>query len=209
MKQGLILLSLVFLLVLGGCRSKNEAKVFSTLNNHIASQNECNANNQILTELLSKETDIYNEIIEKGLEPFEAVSSLIEDGKINVNESKIYLKDYQSCILKASVDQIALQKENQSIKKESTKVDTEALVTQYIDYEMSLIDYVDILLKLNEAQANFYNEVNATITMARLDELVTAINLAIDEANATSVLHQEALAAFNTSYSEYYETYIK
>lgn len=208
-KQRLILLSVGFLLVLGGCGSKHEAKVFSTLNDHIASQNECNVNNQTLTELLSKETDIYNQIIEKGLDPFEAVASLIEEGKINVNQSKTYLTEYQSCILKARVDQITLEKENHSTKEESAKLDTEALLTQYVDYETSLMDYVDALLKLNEAQADFYHEVNATITMVRLDELVTAINLAIDEANATSVLHQQALAAFNTSYTKYYETYIK
>ena len=62
---------------------------------------------------------------------------------------------------------------------------------------------------LNEAQNVFYREITPSTPVARLDELVTAINLAIDEANAISLLHQEALVTFNTSYTNYYETYIK
>lgn len=209
MKQWFVLLSLGILVVLSGCRSHHEAKVFNTLNEHISSQNKCNVNNQTLTDWISKETTIYNDIIEKGLEPFEQIQPLIEDGKTTVQESKAYLESYQTCILSARLNQSELEKQIQSSSNDKSKTEIKTLISQYIDYETSLIQYVEALLVLNEAQDVFYREVNDSTTISRLDELVMAINLAIDEANASSLLHQEALTTFNTSYTNYYETYIK
>lgn len=209
MKQWFILLALGFLIALSGCRSQHEAKVFNALNEHISSQNKCNVNNQTLTDLISKETMIYNDIIEKGLDLFDQVQPLIEEGKATIQESRSYLETYQTCILAARLNQSELEKQNQENKNDQSKTETNTLISQYVDYETSLIDYVEALLALNEAQDVFYREINSSTTVARLDELVTAINLAIDEANAISLLHQEALATFNTSYTSYYETYIK
>ncbi|MBS3197716.1 YkyA family protein [Turicibacter bilis] len=209
MKQWLILLSLGLLVVLSGCRSQNEAKIFNALNEHISSQNKCNVNNQTLTDLISKETTIYNDIIEKGLDPFDQVQPLIEEGKTTVQESRTYLETYQACILRARLNQSELEKQNQENKNDQSKTETNTLISQYVNYETSLMKYVEALLALNEAQNVFYREITPSTPVARLDELVTAINLAIDEANAISLLHQEALVTFNTSYTNYYETYIK
>lgn len=209
MKQWSILLALCLLVTLSGCGSQREAKVFNALNEHISSQNKCNVNNQTLTDLISKETTIYNDIIEKGLDPFDQVQPLIEEGKATVQESRSYLETYQTCILAARLNQSELEKQNQENKNNQSKNEMNTLISQYVDYETSLIDYVEALLVLNEAQDVFYREITSSTTVARLEELVTAINLAIDEANAISLLHQEALATFNTSYTSYYETYIK
>lgn len=92
MKQWLILLSLGLLVVLSGCRSQNEAKIFNALNEHISSQNKCNVNNQTLTDLISKETTIYNDIIEKGLDLFDQVQPLIEEGKTLFKKVGLILK---------------------------------------------------------------------------------------------------------------------
>lgn len=107
------------------------------------------------------------------------------------------------------MNQSELEKQNQENKNDQSKTETNTLISQYVNYETSLIKYVEALLALNEAQNVFYREITPSTPVARLDELVTAINLAIDEANAISLLHQEALVTFNTSYTNYYETYIK
>ena len=67
MKSGIIILFML-LVILGGCSSGNEKKVFSLLNDQIVKQNECNTNNQAVTDLMSEETIIYNDIIEQGFE---------------------------------------------------------------------------------------------------------------------------------------------
>ncbi len=133
----------------------------------------------------------------------------MKKGKTTVQESRTYLETYQACILRARLNQSELEKQNQENKNDQSKTETNTLISQYVNYETSLIKYVEALLALNEAQNVFYREITPSTPVARLDELVTAINLAIDEANAISLLHQEALVTFNTSYTNYYETYIK
>ena len=50
---------------------------------------------------------------------------------------------------------------------------------------------------------NFYEVINDQVSIATLDERITAINLAIDEANTHSMKEQEALENFNQLYKEY------
>ena len=63
--------------------------------------------------------------------------------------------------------------------------------------------YTQSLISLNEAQQNFYEVINDQVSIATLDERITAINLAIDEANTHSMKEQEALENFNQLYKEY------
>ena len=116
---------------------------------------------------------------------------------------------YQTCVLQGRIDQQMLTKEIDTIKDAAVKQETEELVTKYVQYETALINYVDSLLKLNVAQSEFYNGVNETTTVSQLDELVTTINSAIDVVSADSLIHQESLANFNSSYTAFYEKYIK
>lgn len=208
-KQWFKLLSLALIVALGGCSNKAEIEIFSILNDHIVNQNECNVNNQTLTNLISAEVDIYNALIERGLDSFNEISPLLEEGKKNSQESHDYLIQYQTCVLQGRIDQQMLTKEIDTIKDAAVKQETEELVTKYVQYETALINYVDSLLKLNVAQSEFYNGVNETTTVSQLDELVTTINSAIDVVSADSLIHQESLANFNSSYTAFYEKYIK
>lgn len=208
MKSRIIIL-FVLLIILSGCSSRNEKKVFSILNDHISEQNECNKNNQAITDLISEETKIYNNIIEKGIELGNEVQVLIEEGWTNVNDSQAYLEDYQTCILDTQINQEELKKVNENIVDESVRRETEKLTQEYMDYEQSLISYVEALINLNNKQKLFYEEIKINLNTNTLDELVRQINLAIEEANTLSFLHQEALDLFNKTYNEYYEAYIK
>lgn len=208
-KQWFKLLSLALIVALGGCSNKAENEIFSILNDHIVNQNECNVNNQTLTNLISAEVDIYNDLIERGLDSFNEISPLLEEGKKNSQESHDYLIQYQTCVLQGRIDQQMLTKEIDTIKDAAVKQETEELVTKYVQYETALINYVDSLLKLNVAQSEFYNGVNERTTVSQLDELVTTINSAIDVVSADSLIHQESLANFNSSYTAFYEKYIK
>ena len=95
------------------------------------------------------------------------------------------------------------------IKDPTIKQATEELVTKYVQYEASLNEYVESLLTLNEAEALFYNEVNETTTISKLDELMTKMNTAIENAQMNYLTHQESLADFNSSYTSYYEKYMR
>ncbi|MBQ8993375.1 MAG: YkyA family protein [Turicibacter sp.] len=208
MKSRLIILFML-LVILGGCSSENEKKVFSLLNDQIVKQNECNTNNQAVTDLMSEETIIYNDIIEQGFESGNEVQGLIEEGWTNVKNSQVYLEEYQTCILNTQVNPEELKKVNENIADEEIRANTETLIQQYIDYEQSLVSYVESLIHLNATQQLFYQEIKTNLNSTNLDELVREINVAIEEANTLSYLHQEALDLFNTTYNEYYEAYIK
>ena len=199
----------MLLVILGGCSSENEKKVFSLLNDQIVKQNECNTNNQAVTDLMSEETIIYNDIIEQGFESGNEVQGLIEEGWTNVMNSQVYLEEYQTCILNTQVNPEELKKVNENIADEEIRANTEKLIQQYMDYEQSLISYVESLIRLNTTQQLFYQEIKTNLNSTNLDELVREINVAIEEANTLSYLHQEALDLFNTTYNEYYEAYIK
>ncbi|MTL36476.1 hypothetical protein GMA24_02030, partial [Turicibacter sanguinis] len=94
--------------------------------------------------------------------------------------------------------------------KDSTALqEATMLIEQYTIYESSLVDYVESLIRLNEAQAQFYNQLNESTDIQQMEALVTNINTAIDEANIASETHHDALIAFNELYSNYYETYIQ
>lgn len=200
---------MICLVLVTGCQSKSEVNVFSLLNDQIVKQNQCNSNNEQLTTLLSQETTIYNQIIEKGTNSFEDIRGLVEEGKENIQGSKQILSDYDLCIRSSLVDETKLSKEIESIKDEKIKDESLLLTAQYKAYEESLIQYVDALIKLNEAQGAFYNGLDESTSIQVIEELVMAINAAIDEANQASEDHREALVAFNELYSQYYESYIK
>lgn len=91
------------------------------------------------------------------------------------------------------MNQSELEKQNQENKNDQSKTETNTLISQYVNYETSLIKYVEALLALNEAQNVFYREITPSTPVARLDELVTAINLAIDEANAISFITSRSI----------------
>ena len=203
------ILPLVALLIITGCGAKSEVAMFTLLNDQIMTQNQCSTNNQQLTNLLAQETDIYNQIIEKGTNSFEDVSGLVEQGKENIEASKEILNDYDVCIQSALVDEAKLSKNIEGIKDEKIKAEATLLTEQYRVYETSLVQYVKALIKLNDSQGEFYSQVDESTSIQTLEELVTTINIAIDEANQASEDHREALVKFNELYSTYYDTYIK
>ena len=209
MKQWIQILFIMLVVVLSGCRSQEQKALFSDLNHQITNQNACNINNETLTNLISTETAIYNEIIEKGFDSFEDISPLLEEGKKNVEESSKYLNDYQTCILQNQINEQMVTEEINLIKDPTIKQATEELVTKYVQYEASLNEYVESRLTLNEAEALFYNEVNETTTISKLDELMTKMNTAIENAQMNYLTHQESLADFNSSYTSYYEKYMR
>lgn len=209
MKRWVQLLFMILVLALSGCRSQVQDTLFNELNHQIANQNTCNIHNETLTNLISTETAIYNELIEKGFDSFDEISPLLEEGKKNIEESYKYLNQYQTCILQNQLDQQTLTDEINLIKDSTIKQATEELVTKYIQYEITLSDYVEDLLALNQAEALFYNEVNETTTISKLDELMTGVNLAIETAQINYLAHQERLADFNSSYASYYEKYMR
>lgn len=203
------ILPLVALLIITGCGTKSEVAMFTLLNDQIMNQNKCSTNNQQLTNLLAQETDIYNQIIEKGTNSFEDVSGVVEQGKENIEASKEILNDYDVCIQSALVDEAKLSKNIEGIKDEKIKDEAILLTEQYRVYETSLVQYVKSLIKLNDSQGEFYNGINESTSIQTLEELVTTINSTIDEANQASENHREALVKFNELYSTYYDTYIK
>lgn len=195
MKKLFILVSLCITLVLMGCQGKTESKVFQVLNEHIKLQNECNRQYETLTELFSQETVLYNQLMDQGFEDFEQIKPLVDEGSQLVKEIESQLQDYQTCVDEASLDE-----------KELGAVDSEPLnqlVSTYQIYEQELEQYTQSLISLNEAQQNFYEVINDQVSIATLDERITAINLAIDEANTHSMKEQEALENFNQLYKEY------
>lgn len=197
------------LLLLVGCGGKGETEVFTVLNDQIVSQNKCNENNTQLTDLMAKETEIYNSIIEKGTDSFADVQGFVEEGKQNVENSKQLLSEYDLCIRGALVDQNKLTKEKDKIKDTTAMQEATMLIEQYTIYESSLVSYVESLIHLNEAQSEFYNQLSESTDIQKMEDLVTNINTAIDEANTASEAHHNALIAFNELYSKYYETYIQ
>lgn len=203
------ILSLVILLMIAGCGAKSEVAMFTLLNDQIMNQNKCSTNNEQLTNLLAQETDIYNQIIEKGTSSFEDVSGVVEQGRENIESSKEILDDYDACIQSALVDEAKLLKNIEGIKNEKIKDEAIVLTEQYRVYETSLVQYVKSLIKLNDSQGKFYNGINELTSIQILEGLVTTINSAIDEANQASQNHREALVKFNELYSTYYDTYIK
>ncbi len=195
MKKLFILVSLCITLMLMGCQGKTESKVFQVLNEHIKLQNECNRQYETLTELFSQETVLYNQLMDQGFEDFEQIKPLVDEGSQLVKEIESQLQDYQTCVDEASLDE-----------KELGAVDSEPLnqlVSTYQIYEQELEQYTQSLISLNEAQQNFYEVINDQVSIATLDERMTAINLAIDEANTHSMKEQEALENFNQLYKEY------
>lgn len=195
MKKLVMLVSLCITLMLMGCQGKTESKVFQVLNEHIKLQNECNRQYETLTELFSQETVLYNQLMDQGFEDFEQIKPLVEEGSQLVKEIESQLQDYQTCVDEASLDE-----------KELGAVDSEPLnqlVSTYQIYEQELEQYTQSLISLNEAQQNFYEVINDQVSIATLDERITAINLAIDEANTHSMKEQEALENFNQLYKEY------
>ena len=195
MKKLFILVSLCITLMLMGCQGKTESKVFQVLNEHIKLQNECNRQYETLTELFSQETVLYNQLMDQGFEDFEQIKPLVDEGSQLVKEIESQLQDYQTCVDEASLDE-----------KELGAVDSEPLnqlVSTYQIYEQELEQYTQSLISLNEAQQNFYEVINDQVSIATLDERITAINLAIDEANTHSMKEQEALETFNQLYTEY------
>ena len=195
MKKLCILVSLCITLMLMGCQGKTESKVFQVLNEHIKLQNECNRQYETLTELFSQETVLYNQLMDQGFEDFEQIKPLVDEGSQLVKEIESQLQDYQTCVDEASLDE-----------KELGAVDSEPLnqlVSTYQIYEQELEQYTQSLISLNEAQQNFYEVINDQVSIATLDERITAINLAIDEANTHSMKEQEALENFNQLYKEY------
>ncbi len=193
MKKLFILVSLCMMLM--GCQGKTESKVFQVLNEHIKLQNECNRQYETLTELFSQETVLYNQLMDQGFEDFEQIKPLVDEGSQLVKEIESQLQDYQTCVDEASLDE-----------KELGAVDSEPLnqlVSTYQIYEQELEQYTQSLISLNEAQQNFYEVINDQVSIATLDERITAINLAIDEANTHSMKEQEALENFNQLYKEY------
>ena len=132
MKSGIIILFML-LVILGGCSSGNEKKVFSLLNDQIVKQNECNTNNQAVTDLMSEETIIYNDIIEQGFESGNEVQGLIEEAWTNVKNSQVYLEEYQTCILNTQVNPEKLKKVNENIADEEIRANTEKLIQEYTD----------------------------------------------------------------------------
>ncbi len=195
MKKLFILVSLCITLMLMGCQGKTEANVFQVLNEHIKLQNECNRQYETLTELFSQETVLYNQLMDQGFEDFEQIKPLVDEGSQLVKEIESQLQDYQTCVDEASLDE-----------KELGAVDSEPLnqlVSTYQIYEQELEQYTQSLISLNEAQQNFYEVINDQVSIATLDERITAINLAIDEANTHSMKEQEALENFNQLYKEY------
>lgn len=195
MKKILILFSLTLFVVLTGCQSQKESNVFQTLNEHIKEQNTCNQCYESLTELMSQETAVYNNLIEQGFDDMEAIKPVVEEGRKLVGEIKTQLASYQDCVLTASLD----QKELGTIESDELN----QLVLKYHDYETALVKYIEALLSLNEAQQSFYDGINDQVKITTLDERITLINSAIDEANTCSINQQEALEAFNQSYKEY------
>lgn len=195
MKKLFILVSLCITLMLMGCQGKTESKVFQVLNEHIKLQNEYNRQYETLTELFSQETVLYNQLMDQGFEDFEQIKPLVDEGSQLVKEIESQLQDYQTCVDEASLDE-----------KELGAVDSEPLnqlVSTYQIYEQELEQYTQSLISLNEAQQNFYEVINDQVSIATLDERITAINLAIDEANTHSMKEQEALENFNQLYKEY------
>ena len=195
MKKLFILVSLCITLMLMGCQGKTESKVFQVLNEHIKLQNECNRQYETLTELFSQETVLYNQLMDQGFEDFEQIKPLVDEGSQLVKEIESQLQDYQTCVDEASLDE-----------KELGAVDSEPLnqlVSTYQIYEQELEQYTQSLISLNEAQQNFYEVINDQVSIATLDKRITAINLAIDEANTHSMKEQEALENFNQLYKEY------
>ena len=195
MKKLFILVSLCITLMLMGCQGKTESKVFQVLNEHIKLQNECNRQYETLTELFSQETVLYNQLMDQGFEDFEQIKPLVDEGSQLVKEIESQLQDYQTCVDEASLDE-----------KELGAVDSEPLnqlVSTYQIYEQELEQYTQSLISLNEAQQNFYEVINDQVSIATLDERITAINLAIDEANTHSMKEQEALENFNQLYKEH------
>ena len=195
MKKLFILVSLCITLMLMGCQGKTESKVFQVLNEHIKLQNECNRQYETLTELFSQETVLYNQLMDQGFEDFEQIKPLVDEGSQLVKEIESQLQDYQTCVDEASLDE-----------KELGAVDSEPLnqlVSTYQIYEQELEQYTQSLISLNEAQQNFYEVINDQVSIATLDERITAINLAIDETNTNSMKEQEALENFNQLYKEY------
>ena len=195
MKKLFILVSLCITLMLMGCQGKTESKVFQVLNEHIKLQNDCNRQYETLTELFSQETVLYNQLMDQGFEDFEQIKPLVDEGSQLVKEIESQLQDYQTCVDEASLDE-----------KELGAVDSEPLnqlVSTYQIYEQELEQYTQSLISLNEAQQNFYEVINDQVSIATLDERITAINLAIDEANTHSMKEQEALENFNQLYKEY------
>ena len=195
MKKLFILVSLCITLMLMGCQGKTESKVFQVLNEHIKLQNECNRQYETLTELFSQETVLYNQLMDQGSEDFEQIKPVVDEGSQLVKEIESQLQDYQTCVDEASLDE-----------KELGAVDSEPLnqlVSTYQIYEQELEQYTQSLISLNEAQQNFYEVINDQVSIATLDERITAINLAIDEANTHSMKEQEALENFNQLYKEY------
>lgn len=195
MKKLVMLVSLCITLMLMGCQGKTESKVFQVLNEHIKLQNGCNQQYETLTELFSQETVLYNQLMDQGFEDFEQIKPLVEEGSQLVKEIESQLQDYQTCVDEASLDE-----------KELGAVDSEPLnqlVSTYQIYEQELEQYTQSLISLNEAQQNFYEVSNDQVSIATLDERITAINLAIDEANTHSMKEQEALENFNQLYKEY------
>ncbi|MTK70194.1 YkyA family protein [Turicibacter sanguinis] len=203
------IIPILCLLLLVGCGGKGETQVFTILNDQIVSQNKCNENNTQLTDLMAKETEIYNRIIEKGTDSFDDIKGFVEEGQQNVENSKQLLSEYDLCIRGALVDQNKLIKEKDKVKDSTALQEATMLIEQFTIYESSLVDYVESLIRLNEAQAQFYNQLNESTDIQQMEALVTNINTAIDEANIASETHHDALIAFNELYSNYYETYIQ
>ena len=195
MKKLFILVSLCITLMLMGCQGKTESKVFQVLNEHIKLQNECNRQYETLTELFSQETVLYNQLMDQGFEDFEQIKPLVDEGSQLVKEIESQLQDYQTCVDEASLDE-----------KELGAVDSEPLnqlVSTYQIYEQELEQYTQSLISAFEAQQSIDEGINDQVSIATLDERITAINLAIDEANTHSMKEQEALENFNQLYKEY------
>lgn len=199
----------VCLLLLTACGAKSETEVFTTLNNQIVSQNQCNENNAQLTELMTQETEIYNSIIEKGTDDFEMIQGFVEEGQKNIESSQELLSEYDLCIRTALVDQQKLIDEKDQIKDSTVQQEATQLIEQYTIYESNLVAYVEKLIHLNETQSAFYNELNETTSLQKIEDLVNQINLAIDETNLASDSYHQALIDFNELYSKYYENYIQ
>lgn len=197
------------LLLLTGCGAKSETEVFTILNNQIISQNQCSENNTQLTDLMTQETEIYNSIIEQGTDSFEMIQGFIEEGQKNVESSQELLSEYDLCIRTALVDQEKLIDVKNQIKNSTAQQEAAQLIESYTVYELSLVAYVEGLIHLNETQSAFYNELNESTSIQKIEELVTQINLAIDEANVASDTYHQALIDFNDLYSQYYEHYIQ
>jgi hypothetical protein len=199
----LIIICASICVVLAGCQSTPEEKIYHILEETVSKEKGFQSQQAPLADLESEETHIFEQMMDLGMKEYEKVVKLSDKALINIKDRKERMKKEQESMLSS-------QKEFMKIKTEMNEIKNKKL-------QQEAIELYNLMVNRYKSHEKLYSAYNAGLAADnKLYELLKKKNVQLNELEqqiqSTNKLFSEVMKAnkdFNKETKNYNENKLK